>query len=140
MTDVSPMVWPLLSMAALTCLVWLRLYQVRLAEMSRRRIDPQALASAADVGRLLADVRASDNFRNLFELPVLFYAAVLLAIQLGVDDSASLILAWCFVAGRVAHSVVHCTYNRVMHRFATYALSTLCLWALCGRLAYLICT
>lgn len=130
--------WPLLTMVALVCLVWVRLYQIRLSEMRRSRVHPQALASAADTARLLKDVRASDNFRNLFELPVLFYPAALVAMFFNINDGLALVLAWGFVIGRVVHSLVHCTYNRVMHRFMAYALSTVFLWALWVRLAFLL--
>lgn len=130
--------WPLLTMVALVCLVWVRLYQIRLSEMRRSRVHPQALASAADTARLLKDVRASDNFRNLFELPVLFYPAALVAMFFNINDGLALVLAWGFVIGRVVHSLVHCTYNRVMHRFMAYALSTVFLWALWIRLAFLL--
>jgi hypothetical protein len=131
----TAMLWPAVAMAGLTFLVWVRLYQLRLGEMARKRIDAQALASAADAVRLLADTRASDNFRNLFELPVLFYAGVLVAAQLGVADTASLVLAWSFVGLRAVHSMVHCTFNHVMTRFVAYALATLVLFAFWARLA-----
>ena len=94
----TAILWPAVAMAGLTFLVWVRLYQLRLGEMARKRIDAQQLANAADSVRLLVDTRASDNFRNLFELPVLFYAGVLLAAQIGVSDAGSIALAWAFVA------------------------------------------
>jgi hypothetical protein len=31
--------------------------------------------------------------------------------------------AWAFVALRVAHSFIHCTYNKVMHRLAVFLAS-----------------
>ena len=131
----TAILWPAVAMAGLTFLVWVRLYQLRLGEMTRKRIHAQSLANAADSARLLSDTRASDNFRNLFELPVLFYAGVLLAAQLGLSDAVSLALAWAFVALRTVHSVVHCTYNHVMTRFVAYALATLVLIAFWVRLA-----
>ncbi|CAN4278921.1 MAPEG family protein [Pseudoxanthomonas sp. LjRoot125] len=131
----TAILWPAVAMAGLTFLVWVRLYQLRLGEMARKRIHAQSLANAADSVRLLSDTRASDNFRNLFELPVLFYAGVLLAAQLGVSDAVSLALAWAFVALRAVHSLVHCTFNHVMTRFVAYALATLVLIAFWVRLA-----
>jgi len=131
----TAILWPAVAMAGLTFLVWVRLYQLRLGEMARKRIDAQQLANAADSVRLLVDTRASDNFRNLFELPVLFYAGVLIAAQIGVSDAGSIALAWAFVGLRAVHSVVHCTYNHVMTRFVAYALATLVLIAFWVRLA-----
>src|SRR5688500_15652836 len=91
-----PLVLPLLAMVALTLLVWIRLYAVRIPEMRRSRIDPQRLAGSADK-HLLKDTRASDNFINLFEMPVLFYVLVLATMQAGVHDAALFGLAWAFV-------------------------------------------
>ena len=130
-----PLLLPLLAMVGLTLLVWLRLYQLRLGEMKRSRIDPQRLAGSADKG-LLKDTRASDNFSNLFELPVLFYALVLATLASGIVDPALIGLAWAFVGLRALHSAIQCTYNRVMHRFSAYALATLALFAYTGRLAW----
>lgn len=131
----SLLLWPIFAMVSLTLLVWLRLYQTRLAEMRQRRIHPQAVASSAQMATL-EDSRAADNFRNLFELPVLFYAAIVLAIQAGNDSMILLVLAWGFVLLRALHSYIHCTYNRVMDRFKVYLISALVLWAIWGVLAW----
>jgi hypothetical protein len=131
----NPMLWPLFAMVALTFLVWLRLYQTRLAEMKRRHIHPQAVASSIQMATL-EDTRAADNFRNLFELPVLFYVAMLLIITSQIQSTALLTLAWAFVALRCLHSYIHCTYNRVKDRFSAYLFSSLALWAIWALLAY----
>ena len=127
--------WPMLAMVALTFAVWLRLFVLRVGEMRRRRIDIERLASSTDLAQLLEDRRASDNFRNLFELPVLFHVAALAAYATNSVDRLLVLLAWAFVALRCAHSFIHCTYNRVMHRFIAYFLAGLALWALWLRLA-----
>ena len=134
---VNPLLLPLLAMVALTLMVWVRLYAVRIPEMKRNRIDPQRLAGSADKG-LLKDTRASDNFINLFEVPVLFYVLVLASVASGVSDPALLVLAWTFVGLRALHSVIQCSYNRVMHRFSAYALATVSLFLYLGRLAWLV--
>jgi hypothetical protein len=121
---------PVFAMAGLSFIVWLRLYQTRLAEMKSKRIHPQRVASSSGMAQLVEDSRAADNFRNLFELPVLFYVAVLMAAVSGIATDLFLALAWTFVVLRIVHSVIHCTYNRVMHRFTAYLLSSLVLWAI----------
>ncbi|HQZ31747.1 MAG TPA: MAPEG family protein [Arenimonas sp.] len=133
---VNPLLLPLLAMVGVTLLVWVRLYLVRIPEMKRSRIRPQQLAGSADKG-LLKDTRASDNFINLFEVPVLFYVLVLATMQAGVHDALLLALAWAFVALRAAHSAIQCSYNRVMHRFTVYSLATVSLFLYTGRLAWL---
>ena len=127
---------PAFAMVLLTLVVWLRMYTTRIAQMKRERIHPQAVATSAQAAARLTDSRAADNFRNLFELPVLFYAGVLLAAHIGVSDMVSLALAWAFVGLRAVHSAVHCTFNHVMTRFVPYALATLVLIAFWARLAF----
>jgi len=126
---------PAFAMAGLTCVVYLRMYWVRIAQMKRQRIDAQSVATSAEMAALLTDTRASDNFRNLFELPVLFYLALFVAWATGQVTPVSLGLAWAFVGLRVVHSLVHCTYNTVMHRFALHATGAVVLWVLWGYLA-----
>ena len=122
-------------MAALTCVVWIRLYVVRIGQMRRERIHPQAVATSAQAGAKLTQSAAADNFRNLFELPVLFYLALTVAAATRLGDATVLALAWSFVALRVLHSAIHCGYNRVMHRFLVYIAGACVLWALWGYLS-----
>ena len=126
---------PALAMVALTICVWLRMYAARIGEMKRERIHPQAVATSAQMAARLSDTRAADNFRNLFELPVLFYLALVVAAITAQVTTLVLVLAWLFVALRVLHSVIHCGYNKVMHRFKAYLLGGVVLWLLWGVLA-----
>ena len=91
---------------------------------------------------LLTDsANPSNNLKNLFEMPMLFYVAVVLALLLMIQDVLLVRLAWGFVILRFIHSVVHCTYNRVMHRFIAYAVSCLFLAFIWIRLAsYILLT
>jgi hypothetical protein len=123
-------------MAALTFVVWWRMYFLRIGEMTRERIHPQSVATSVQMATRLQDTRAADNFRNLFELPVLFYLALVVAALSGQVNVATLGLAWAFVALRVVHSAIQCTYNRVWHRFYAYLAGGLVLWTLWGVLAF----
>jgi hypothetical protein len=118
-----------------TAAVWVRLYVERIGEMRARGISAQDLASSRGAKELLQNVNAADNFRNLFEMPVLFYA---LCLSLAAAEAVSqfyVACAWAFVALRAVHSFIHCTYNRVMHRFVVYALSSVLLFAMWGVFA-----
>ena len=77
----------------------------------------------------------SDNLKNLFEIPVLFYALTLYLFVTNHVDAAYVSAAWVFVAFRVLHSAVHCTINIVMVRFYLYAVSTLAVWFIAVRAA-----
>jgi len=75
------------------------------------------------------------NLMNLLELPLLFYVGcIALYVTLNVDATA-LVLAWLYVALRVAHSLVHLTYNNVLHRLGVFATSNIVLLALWVRFA-----
>ena len=126
---------PALAMVALTIAVWLRMYAARIGEMKRERIHPQAVATSTQMAARLTDTRAADNFRNLFELPVLFYMALVVAALTSQVNGVTLGLAWGFVALRIVHSLIHCGYNKVMDRFRTYLFGCLVLWALWAVLA-----
>lgn len=128
--------YPALAMVGLTFAVLAVMFRRRVAQMKRERIHPQAVATSVQSAQLLTDSGPADNLRNLFEFPVLFYIAILFAAQTGQTTPVALGLAWTFVAARVAHSWIHCTYNKVMHRFRAYALSALVLLALWLYLAY----
>lgn len=134
--DARLMWWPAVAMAALTFIVWMRMYFMRVGEMKRERVHPQAVALSAQMAERLKDTRAADNFRNLFELPVLFYLAVVVAVQTGQVTTITLALAWLFVALRVAHSAIHCSYNKVYHRFYAYFGGAVVLWLLWAVLAF----
>ena len=109
--------WPLAAMVALVLAVAVRLFVERIGEMKERRIHPQRVATQALAATELTRTQSADHFRNIFEVPVLFYAAVAVALALAIRSDALVALAWAFVAARVAHALVHLTYNRVMHRF-----------------------
>lgn len=134
--DGRALLWPAFALAALTFAVWLRMFFQRIGEMRRLRIHPQSVATSTQAAQRFVDTRAADNFRNLFELPTLFYVSIAIAFALHAADAVTLTLAWMFVASRFAHSGIQCSYNRVMHRFAVYLAGGVTLWLLWGWLAW----
>ena len=135
----KPILIPLLAQVLLTFVVWTYLFARRIPEILSKSIDPQKLQDRAVAHALMPDsASASNNLKNLFELPVLFYVAVLLSLVLMIQDMLLVQLAWGFVALRILHSVIHCSYNNVNHRFAAYALSCLFLLFMWIRLASFI--
>jgi hypothetical protein len=126
-------VWAMVAQVALVAVVWVRMYVARIAEMKARRISPQSVSTSVNAASAFADVAAADNFRNLFEVPVLFFAVCLLLVLTGLSDTLQATLAWVYVGLRTVHSFIHLTYNRVTHRFLVYITSTVCvffMWAL----------
>ena len=72
------------------------------------------------------------NYMNLLEMPVLFYVVCLMLFVSGRVDAAFLYLAWGYVALRVLHSLVHITYNNIMHRLTIFAASNFVVIAMWG--------
>jgi len=137
----KPILIPLLVQVLLTFIVWTYLFARRIPEIMRRSIDPQKLRDRAQAHALMPDsADASNNLKNLFELPVLFYVALLLSLVLMIQDMLLVQLAWGFVSLRIVHSAIHCSYNNVNHRFAAYALSCVFLLLMWLRLAAFILT
>ena len=135
----KPLLLPLLAQVALSFIVMTAMYRTRIAEMKSKQIHPQQVKTRYKSKGLLKDsAPASDNYSNLFELPVLFYTAILLTLILMVQDSTLVILAWAFVISRYLHSFIHVTYNQVMHRFSVFLFSSFVLFAFWVRLGWII--
>jgi hypothetical protein len=71
----------------------------------------------------------SQSFDNQFQLPVLFYVLIGLALVTGKADIALTVAAWVFVVSRLAHAWVHVTSNRIGPRFNSYLVGALALLA-----------
>lgn len=112
-----------LFLVILTMAVGMRMLLVRIREMRQKRIHLQAISTSADAAANLQNTQAADNFRNLFEAPVLFYALAAVALAVSYVPPWLVHGAWLFVVLRLVHSLIHCTYNRVAHRFAVFLFS-----------------
>jgi hypothetical protein len=135
----KPLLLPLLAQIALTFIVMLTMYQKRVAEMKSKRIHPQRTKTRSTAHGVLTDSEsAANNYSNLLESPILFYVAILLTLILMVQDSILVVLAWTYVATRYAHSFIHVTYNRVMHRFTVFVFSSFVLLAIWVRIGWII--
>jgi hypothetical protein len=124
------------ALVLLVVLVALRMLYVRVTEMRTRRIHPQQVATSKTQADKFQSIQAADNYRNLFEMPVLFYAVCILLVVLNQADGTYATLAWLFVALRYAHSAIHCSYNNVNHRFLAFAGSCVVVWAMWARVAW----
>ena len=128
--------WPLVAQVVLVAIVGARMYARRVAEVRARRIHPQKLATSRGMAESLQDVAAADNFRNLFEAPVLFFAVCCAMAITDTVSSLQLALAWIYVVLRCAHSAIHLTYNRVLHRLAVFLAGMAVLFAMWALFAW----
>jgi hypothetical protein len=122
--------YPLVAMALLVAVVTGFMLRERVGEFKSRRIHPQKLPSSSQMQGVLENTRAADNYKNLFEMPVLFY---LLCVLLHTTQQVSvgmLIAAWVYVALRYLHSFIHIGYNKVMDRFKVFIASATLLYGM----------
>jgi hypothetical protein len=126
---------PFFAMMLLTLLVWVYMYIRRIRFITKSNLRSQDLAVPGALAQLspAAVSNPSDNLKNLFEIPVLFYALVLYLFVRGQVDAVYVSAAWVFVVFRVFHSTVHCTFNAVMLRFYLYLIASLAVWFMLGR-------
>ncbi len=128
--------WPIMAMVVLVAVVTFRMFFERKRQVAAEGIRFSEIPSGSQMATRFADTRAADNYRNLFEMPVFFYAAVIVASLVGAVTPLSLALAWGYVALRVVHSWIHCGHNRVRHRLSAFFASNLMLWSLWGVIAF----
>lgn len=119
---------PFFGTMLLTFAVWVYMYSRRLPFIFSNRLDPKQM-TPLELARLSppAVSNPSDNLKNLFELPTVYYAVVLYLYVTHQVDAAYLTAAWGFFLFRVLHSVVHCTFNLIPLRFILYVISAISL-------------
>jgi hypothetical protein len=127
---------PFFATMFLTFLVWVYMYIRRISFITSQKIRPQDLTPSE-----LAQIsppsvsNPSDNLKNLFEIPVLFYALVLYLFITKQVDAVYVKTAWVFVVFRALHSAVHCTFNLIVLRFYLYLFATIAVGFIAVRAA-----
>ena len=101
--------------------------------MDRQRGNPELA-----MGRVVWPddaVKRAANFRNQFELPVLFYVVVAFALLTKGADLSMIVLAWLFVLTRAIHAAIHVGPNKVRWRTPAFAFGCLILMIMWLELA-----
>ena len=127
---------PFLATMILTLAVWVYMYGRRLQFIFSRGLDPKQM-TPLELARLSPPQVStpSDNLKNLFELPTVFYAVVLYIYVTHQVDAVFVGTAWGFFVFRALHSVVHCSFNFIPLRFVLYVISSGALWFMVLRAA-----
>jgi hypothetical protein len=127
---------PFFAMVFLTLLVWMYMYIRRISFITSRKLAPKDLTPSAFAQISPPSVsNPSDNLKNLFEIPVIFYALVLYLFITQQVDAVYVSASWIFVVFRALHSAVHCTFNRIILRFYLYLFATIAVWFIAIRAA-----
>lgn len=122
--------YPMLAMVLLTGWVGVRMLQLRFRAVRRDGLSPGYFL--LNRGGRPPDylVRVTQQYENLFESPMLFYVVLTLVYVTAKADIASLVLAWLYVAARLAHAYVHMGGNVLAHRRRVFLTSAVLLYAL----------
>lgn len=126
----ADILWPMGALALLTfCVVGLIPIR-RIGASLRKEITPDDFRygeSPRVSGYVSIPNRA---MMNLLELPMLFYVICMMSYVTDRVGSAVLYSAWLYVVLRTAHTVIHLSYNNVLHRLIPFAASNIVLIAM----------
>jgi hypothetical protein len=127
----SLILWPLLAQVALTMFLYAWLTVERMSAVRHGEVEYSCFVFGVDEPRQVARVRR--NLANQFELPVIFYAMVVLLIVLDEVTLLDVIAAWVFVGGRVIHTLVQTLTDNVPLRGNVFLINFLAVLVLIGH-------
>ena len=118
MQNSTAIFWPVIAQIALVYLVYYLLFTRRQAAVKAGRAR---LSQYRDNVSEPEDTRfLKNNLTNQYELPVLFIAGCIANYVTGHATLVAVVLAWLFVALRIAHFVVHTGQNRLSRRIPVF--------------------
>ena len=129
------MLYPLFALAAWTLVVLVLIPVARVRSVRLREIgtDDFKYGESAKVPGYVS--LPNRNYMNLLELPMLFYVVGIVLYVTGGASYVAMFFAWAYVVLRIVHTLIHLTYNQVLHRLAAFTLSNVALvvlWVLAG--------
>ena len=126
MLEIRLLLLPMFLQVALTMglLFWLGPARVGALRRGEVKLEDIALGQNAWPERI---TQIANAHNNQYQLPVLFYAAVLLALVTRKVDFVLIACAWIFVASRFAHAYVYVTSNDVPARFRAFVVGAFAL-------------
>ncbi len=125
--DPSAVIFPAVAMFMLTFSVIAYLGGSRLAAIRRRDVSIRYYRRYNEGEQTPRLQVIGRHAQNHFEVPPLFYIAILFLYVTDSVTPVAVALAWLYFASRCAHSFIHLGSNNVTHRFIAYAGSGLIL-------------
>ena len=104
-------------------------FSVRTAAVKRREVKISQVALGQNAWPAKA-TQVANSYGSQFELPVLFFVLIALALPLRQADLVIVLLSWVFVVLRILHAGVHTTSNHMGRRFGIFAAGALVLLAM----------
>jgi len=132
----STILVPMLALVGWTLLVLLLIPFRRVRAAMARQVTPNDFRYG-ESARVPPEVSIPNRaYMNLLEGPVMFYAVCLTAYVTQHVEMTAVSLAWIYVAARIVQSLIHLSYNAVLHRMAAFGVSNFVLTALWGMVLW----
>ncbi len=113
--------WPVLGQILMSQLLYIPLVKRKFAAVRNKQVDRKKASLNPDAWT--EDVqKVNNNLRNQFETPILFIALCLIFYVTEQVGIAVVVLAWLYVASRLAHMAVHITTNYVPLRMRFFGI------------------
>ena len=132
---IASILWPMLAHIGWVSMLYVWLTVARQRAVRSGQIESSCFVLGRD--EPLEVARITRNLGNQFELPLIFYALVVLLVALGQVTLFDVIAAWVFVAGRVAHTLVQTLTDNVALRGQVFTINFLAVVALAAHVALL---
>ncbi|MEO0618943.1 MAG: MAPEG family protein [Pseudomonadota bacterium] len=126
--------FPALAQVGITFFLLIWMGRVRLRALGGEKVRVAQIALGQRAWPEHAQ-RVSNAFHNQLEMPILFYAALLFGMQFQLASGWFVLLAWLFIASRLAHLFFHITGRNIHARFAAFcagALVLVLMWIMLG--------
>ena len=136
----SPIFAPVIVLILWTVIMLFWMAVARLSTMPKLKISLEDAERTSELAKKLPAKTQwkADNYNHLLEQPTIFYATAFLLALVGGGDGINLSLAWFYVGGRIIHSIVQSTINKVMVRFTLFLLTSIALLIMAINAAMII--
>ncbi|MEZ5565331.1 MAG: MAPEG family protein [Gammaproteobacteria bacterium] len=116
----SSLVYPMFAMVLLTVVVLGILFRSRVRAVRSNQVTMKYFRTFQGEVEPESTAKPARHFSNLFEAPMLFYAACLAAMLTRQTGLTIVLLAWAYVVLRIIHAWIHLGGNRVRYRMRAY--------------------
>ena len=127
--SISAVILPVLVQVGLTLILLFWMGRTRVGHLRKGEVKVRdiALGERNWPNRV---TQIQNAYHNQFELPVLFYALVALALITRKADMLFVVMSWVFVVSRLVHAAIHTTSNKISLRFMAFVVGVLILAAM----------
>lgn len=134
------LIYPMAAMVLLTFVVLMKMFRGRVRAVKAGKADAGYYKTYQEGSEPRESAQVSRQLVNLFESPMLFYAACIVGMVTGKYAGVLIVLAWTYVALRIVHAYIHTGSNKLPPRIKAYFSSWLVLLGMWGALVFGVAT